>query len=68
MAIDGQLLLCTYISNLDKFCWQHRAQCRKSGYGGTNFAMNELKNIARERYKGENITALLEQFEEHRTH
>jgi TolB protein len=27
------------------------------------FAMNELKNIAQERYKGENITALLEQFE-----
>ena len=27
------------------------------------FAINELKNIAQERYKGENITALLEQFE-----
>ena len=27
------------------------------------FAMNELKKIAQERYKGENITALLEQFE-----
>ena len=63
MAIDGSYSFAHTSPIWINFVGSTEPNAKRVATEELTFAMNELKNIAQERYKGENITALLKQFE-----